>query len=198
MRNRLSLVLASLIFLASCSPRDYLTRRLAADLLVASDGFQIQQRFILHTGIASAKDYPSPEYLVLQHHGWLIANSASCPQGVTPAPCWNVLLTPYGVETVRGLVPAEDAAKTSISISVARRELIAVTGISKGGDSADVEFIWKWSPLNEFGSALYSGDLHYKSTVGFRKFDDGWRLVESTPHPEQTLDDAFKNAEPTQ
>jgi len=196
MRNRLSPVLTSLVLLASCSPRDFLTRRLAADLLAASDGFQIYQRFTLHTGIVSSKDYPSPEYLVLQHHGWLVANSAACPQGIVPAPCWNVLLTPYGVETVRGLVPAEEALKQSLSIPVARRELIGVTGISKRGNLADVEFSWRWTPLNEFGSALYSGDLHYKSTVGFRQFDDGWRLAESVPHPGQTLDDAFKNAEP--
>lgn len=196
MRNRLLLLLASLILLASCSPRDFLTRRLATDLLAASDAFQIHQRFTLHTGLVSSKEYPSPEYLVLQHHGWLIANSALCPQGVTPAPCWNVLLTPYGVETVRGLVSIEEAAKPTLSIPVARRELVGVTGISRQGNIADVEFTWKWTPLNEFGGALYSGDLHYKATVGFRQFDDGWRLAESVPHPGQSLDDAFKNAEP--
>ena len=63
---------------------------------------------------------------------------------------------------------------------------------------ADVDFTWKWVPLNEIGAALYSGDLHYNSTVGFRDYDDGWRIVaaQSAPHSGQTLDDALKNAEP--
>ena len=84
------------------------------------------------------------------------------------------------------------------SFAVARRELVAITGISKQGNLADVDFTWRWIPLNEVGAALYSGDLHYKSTVGFREYDDGWRIVLSTPHVSQTLDDALKNAEPAQ
>jgi hypothetical protein len=75
--------------------------------------------------------------------------------------------------------------------------LIAVTGISKEGNLADVEFTWKWVPMNEVGAALYSGDLRYKSIVGFRQFDDGWRVVQTAAHPGQTLDDALKNAEPS-
>jgi hypothetical protein len=56
--------------------------------------------------------------------------------------------------------------------------------------------------LNEVGAALYSADLRYASTVGFREYDDGWRILaaRSAPHPNpnQTLDDALKNAEPAQ
>ena len=119
---------------------------------------------------------------------------------MVPSPCWDVLLTPSGVETVRALVPAEEADKTSFFIPVARRELVGVTGISKQGNQADVDFTWKWVPLNEVGAALYSGDMRYNSTVGFRDYDDGWRIVigVSAPHPDQTLDDALKNAEPAQ
>jgi len=100
------------------------------------------------------------------------------------------------VETVRGLVPAEEADKASFTLPVARRELVGVTGISKQGSAADVDFIWRWIPLNEIGAALYSSDLHYKSTVAFRDYDDGWRVVQSNPHSAQPLDDALKNAEP--
>jgi carbohydrate-selective porin OprB len=99
------------------------------------------------------------------------------------------------VETIRALVSAEEASKPSFAIPVARRELLEITGISKQGNLADVEFIWKWAPLNEVGAALYSGELRYKSTVGFRDYDDGWRLVQTSPHSGQTLDDALKNAE---
>jgi hypothetical protein len=73
-----------------------------------------------------------------------------------------------------------------------------VSGISKQGNLADVDFQWRWVPLNEVGSALYSSDVHYISTVGFRDYDDGWRLAQSSPHSGQSIDDAIKNAEPAQ
>jgi hypothetical protein len=196
MRKKLIFVLLGLLFAVSCSPRDYLTRRLAADLIASSDTFNAQQQFVLRTGIVSNKDYLSPEYLVLQRHGWISATSAACPPGFGPAPCWDVLLTPSGVETVRNLVSAEDASKPSMAIPAAKRELVAVTGVSKQGSAADVEFSWKWVALNEVGDALYSGELHYKSSVGFREYDDGWRIVPTAARPGQSMDDALKNAEP--
>jgi hypothetical protein len=199
MHNR-PIVVALCLFvgltLSSCSPRDFLTRRLATDLISASDAFKTPQQFALQTGVVSNKDYVTPEYLVLQQHGWVSASTARCAPGMVPSPCWDVLLTPSGVETVRSLVAAEDATKASLQIPVARRELLGVTGISKQGNLADVEFTWKWVPLNEIGAALYSGDLRYTSTVGFRQYDDGWRMMQSAPRSAQTLDDAFKNAEP--
>ncbi len=197
MRKKSILTVVGVIFLVSCSPRDFLTRRLATDLISASDAFRTPQQFALQTGIVANKDYVSPEYLVLQEHGWISANKAPCPPG--PAtPCWDVLLTPSGVDTVRALVPAEEAGRSLLFIPVARKEFLGVTGISKQGNLADVDFIWKWVPLNEVGAALYSGDLHYISTVGFRDYDDGWRIVQSAPRSGQTLDEALKNAEPAQ
>jgi hypothetical protein len=100
------------------------------------------------------------------------------------------------VETVRILVSAEEALKSALTIPVARRQLVAVTAISKQGNLAEVDFTWKWVPLNEIGAALYSSDLRYNSTVGFRDYDDGWHILRSAPRSEQTLDDALKNAEP--
>lgn len=196
MQTKRTLALLSLLLLPSCSPRDVLTRRLATDLISASSAFKAPQQFALQTGIVTNKDYASPEYLVLQQHGWISASTARCSPGVVTPPCWDVLLTPSGVETVRSLVPAEGTDKTLFSIPVARRELIAVTGISKQGNLADVDFTWRWVPLNEVGAALYSGDLRYNSTAGFRDYDDGWRPLQSAPHSAQTLDDALKNAEP--
>jgi len=76
-----------------------------------------------------------------------------------------------------------------------KRELLGVTGIAKQDNSADVEFEWKWVPLNEIGEALYSRDLRYRSSVGFRKYDDGWRLLETPVRSAQTMEDALKNAE---
>jgi hypothetical protein len=198
MRNKSILSLLSLLFLASCSPRAFLTRRLATDLISASDAFKTPQQFPLQTGIVSNKVYVSPEYLVLQQHGWISASTAPCPAGLSPSPCWDVRLTPSGVETVRALVPAEEADKALLFIPVARRELIGVSGVSKQGSVADVDLTWRWVPLNEVGASLYSGDLHYTSSVGFRDYDDGWRIQQSAPHSGQTMDDALKNAEPAQ
>jgi hypothetical protein len=181
--------------LSACSPRDLLTRRLAADLIEGSDAFKTPQALIVRTGVVSNKDYLSPESLVLQHHGWISATTAPCPAAIVPPPCWDVVLTPSGVETVRPLLAPAEEGKPSFSVPVARRELVAITGVSKQGNVADVDFIWRWQPANEVGSALYTSDLRYHSTVGFRDYDDGWRVVPSASHSGQTLDDALKNAE---
>jgi hypothetical protein len=181
----------------ACSPRDFLTRRLAGDLIAGSDTFKQPQQFSLHTGIISNRDYISPEYLVLQRHGWITGANARCPPDITPPPCWEVALTPLGVEAFRGLIRDDTTSSESFSVPVARRELTAVTGISKSDNSADVDFRWKWTPLNEVGAALYSGGVQYNSAVGVRHYDDGWRLIEgSAPKTNQGLDDALKNAEP--
>jgi hypothetical protein len=183
----------------SCSPRDFLTRRLAADLIADSDAFKAQQQFWLRTGVISNKDYLSPEYLVLQHRGWIAAVTVPCTPAIAPPPCWDVALTPMGVDAFRGLISSSAAVSQYFSVPTARRELVAITGISKNGNLADVDFSWKWVALNEVGAALYTGGVHYKSTVAFQHYDDGWRLVEgSAPKSNQGLDDALQNAEPVQ
>jgi len=196
MRDKRILLSAVALLLTACSPRDFLSRRLATDPILLSPQFKSQQRFTLQTGVLSNKDYPSPEYLVLQHHGWISATTAPCPREMTPPPCWDILLTPSGVDAVRSAMLPQQATGSLLSVPVAKRALVAVAGIAKQGNSADVEFIWKWAPLNEVGAALYSGDLQYKSTVGFRNYDDGWRMIEGTPHSGQSIDDALKSAEP--
>lgn len=195
MRKKLILLSIMLLLLTACSPRDFLSRRLAADLIALSDTFKAPQQFILQTGIVSSKEYFSPEYLVLQHRGWISATNAPCSAGLTP-PCWDILLTPSGVDTVRALVSQQETSKPSFAIPAAKRQLLEIVGINRQPAGADVDFTWKWVPLNEVGAALYSSDVHYKSTVGFRNYDDGWRLMASAPHSSQTLDEALKNAEP--
>ena len=56
---------------------------------------------------------------------------------------------------------------------------------------------WRWVALNEVGAALYPGGNRYRSTTILRKYDDGWRLLQ-TASPAQPLDEALKNAEPGQ
>jgi hypothetical protein len=200
MRKPTILVLCtvSLLLLLSCSPRDFLTRRLAADLIANSDTLQATQPFQLRTGLVANKDYLSPDYLVLQHHGWISGTLAPCPPALAPPPCWVVTLTPSGVDTLQSLIAPGDAEKQAFSIPAAKRELVAVTGVAKRGNVADVEFTWKWIPLNELGAVIYSGDARYRSTASFRRYDDGWRVVQGTSRPSQPLDEALKDAEPAQ
>lgn len=190
------LCLLGLAVLCSCSPRDFLTRRLAGDLIAGANVFRTPQQFWLRTGVVSNKDYLSTEYLVLQRHGWISASNAPCPLQLVPPPCWDVVLTPSGVDTVRGLISAADAERPAFSVPAARRELLSITGISKQGNVADVDFTWRWIPLNEFGAAIFSSDLHYTSTAGFRYYDDGWRVMQSAPRSGQTLEESLNDAEP--
>lgn len=188
------LILVCLCCATACSPRDYLTRRLAGDLIAGSNSFKTPQQFWVRTGIVSNKEYLSPEYMVLQRHGWITGANVPCTPGVSPAPCWDVALTPIGVETFRDLMPANSSPQY-FSVPAARRQLVGITGISKSDNVADVDFQWKWAPLNEVGAALYNTGVQYNSTVAFRKYDDGWRVVDGNASKgNQTLEDALKNA----
>ena len=178
-----------------CSPRDFLTRRLAADLISASDAFKAPQLFWLTTGIVSNKDFSSPDSMVLRRRGWIIGTEQKCPSGVDPPPCWDVLLTPLGVDTIRPLISSA-LPDSGPAIQVARRELLGISGISKAGNFADVEFTWRWVSINRVGAALYDSGVHYRSTVGFRGYDDGWRVVDQNVPSSQTLDEALRNAQP--
>ncbi len=192
----LVLCIGTLLLLSSCSPRDFLTRRLAADLIASSETFRAPQPFQVRTSVVSNKDYLSPDYLVLQHRGWIYATSVPCPVALAPPPCWDLTLTPSGVDTFQTLIAPGDAERPTFSIPAARRELVAITGIAKQGNVADVEFTWRWMPLNEVGAVIYPADLRYRSTAAFRCYDDGWRLAQGAAHPSQALEEALKNAEP--
>jgi hypothetical protein len=181
----------------ACSPRDFLTRRLATDLISAADVFKAPQLFWLRTGVVSNKDFSSPESMVLQRRGWILGTEQKCPAAIDPPPCWDVLLTPHGVETIRPLISNALPDNGPIGLQVARRELLGITGISKAGNFADVEFTWRWVSINQVGAALYDSGVHYKSTVAFRGYDDGWRVVEQSAPGNQPLDEALRNAQPT-
>lgn len=180
-----------------CSPRDFLTRRLAADLISTSEAFRAPQLFWLRTGLVSNKDFSSPDSLVLQRRGWIIGTEQKCPPDLEPPPCWDVLLTPLGVDTIRPLITNALPDNGPIAIQVARRELVGISGISKSSNIAEVEFVWRWASINQVGAALYDSGVRYRSTVGFRGYDDGWRVVEQTIPSGQPLDEALRTAQPT-
>jgi hypothetical protein len=198
MRTKKTLLLAVWLCLSlGCSPRDFLTRRLAADLISASDTFNAPQLFWIRTGMVSNKDFNSPDSMVLQSRGWIIGTEQKCPDGVDPPPCWDVALTPLGVDTIRPLISNALPVNGPIAIQVARRELVSISGISKTGNFADVEFTWRWVPINQVGTALFDSGVRYRSTVGFRGYDDGWRVVDQNTPNNQPLDEALRNAQPT-
>ena len=201
MQNRFILVasMVALLLLPSCSPRDFLSRRLAADLIAHSETFRVPQQFQLRTGVISNDEYLSPESLALQHRGWISATRTACPPSLAAPPCWDLILTPSGVDTFHSLIAPGDTDKESFGIPAARRELVAITGITKQGNVADVEFTWRWFPLNEVGAVVFPSDLRYRSTASFRCYDDGWRVVvRGSSHHGQPLEEALKNAEPVQ
>jgi hypothetical protein len=193
----LFILLALLCSSPACSPRDFLTRRLAADLISASEAFKTPQVFRLKTGIVSNRDFSSPDSMVLQRRGWIIGTQQNCPPGVDPPPCWDVLLSPLGVDTFRPLISATSPGTGAMSLRVARRQLVNIAGISKAGTFADVEFTWRWVALNPVGAALYDEVVQYRSTVGFRRYDDGWRILNGAVRTKQSLDEALRTAEPT-
>jgi len=190
------MTLALCLAATACSPRDFLTRRLAADLIAGSESFKTTQQFFLRIGIVSNKDFLSPEYLVLQRHGWITGANVPCTANITPPPCWDVALTPVGVDTFHDLIPTESAARQYFPVNTAKRQLLSVTGISTNANVADVDFTWKWVPMNEVGAALSAGE-NLKSTVGFKHYDDGWRVLEgSAAKSGQGLEDALHDAVP--
>jgi hypothetical protein len=194
--NRILLPLIVCLLAVACSPRDFLTRRLASALITRSEAFSAPQQFFLRIGVVSNKDYLGPEYLVLQRRGWITGAQVPCTANISPGPCWDVSLTPIGVDTLHDLIPPDAASKQYLPISTAKRQLLQITGISRNDNLADVEFTWKWAPLNEVGAAL-SPAVNYKSTVGFKHYDDGWRVLEGTsPKTNQTLEDALRDAVP--
>src|SRR5258706_13333490 len=141
--EKLSLLRALLCLLVlcldlACSPRDSFPRRLAADLISPSDTFKAPQLFWLKPGIVSNQDFSSPDSMVLQHRGWIIGTQEKCPAGVDPPPCWEVVLTPLGVDTIRPLITTVLPENGPMSIQVARRELLSIPGISKAAHGADL------------------------------------------------------------
>jgi len=198
-RRQAAFVLVLLCSTVSCSPRDFLTRRLATDLIAGSETFKMTQLFWLRTGAISNRDYNSPEYVVLRRRGWVTGSGVACTPDLSPPPCWDMVITPLGVDALRDWVNASAASSQYISVPVAQRELLAVTGIHKNGSLADVDFQWRWAPVNEVGSALYAKATDYNSTVSFIHYDDGWRVIEgSALKSAQGLNDALKNASPAQ
>lgn len=63
-------------------------------------------------------------------------------------------------------------------VPISRRELVSVDGVRQQTNSADVDFSWKWLPL-QGDEVPASIEFPYKGRAVFERYDDGWRLEES-------------------
>lgn len=114
---------------------------------------------------------------------------------------WTFSVEPFLTEKGRGVAPGDHGDQAKPSVSIAEREFVEVTGITKaGGDTARVEYTWKEVPT-EAGRAFVPGSPENQSlpaplqqtlagrnqtkdfskvkraTAVFRLYDDGWRLL---------------------
>ena len=99
----------------------------------------------------------------------------------------TIRLTPFSSEQVECIAVLTDAGREATRtqgwisegpdwrIPVAKRSLVAVTGITQPGENAAyVEFTWKWAAFNP----VLSGDEPIQAGhATFTLFDDGWRLT---------------------
>ena len=113
-----------------------------------------------------------------------------------------MLLTPLGVETDPSLISnalpgiGTGERQRSIEIQVALRELLGITGISQNRSLRRRGFTWRWVSINAGGRSTLRQRSTYRSTVGFRGYDDGWRVVEQAIPANQPLEESLRNAQP--
>jgi hypothetical protein len=87
-------------------------------------------------------------------------------QGQRESSQWKKVRQPWGVEW---------------EIPIASREFMAITGLTGGeqeGSPVQADFNWRWT-YNNIGNRLGTSDQQsHSSSALFRRYDDGWRLVE--------------------
>jgi len=91
-----------------------------------------------------------------------------------PVPGTTTKLTPKGVEAAKQWQPVDSE---TWQVPMARRAVVAVTGIQPQGEAAVAEFSWRWvSPQ----PGVTAGIAALPAKAFFRRYDDGWRLDYST------------------
>ena len=86
---------------------------------------------------------------------------------------WTATVTPKGIEA--GL------PKDGGYVIAAKRAFVGVTGLIENADnSTTAEFDWRWEPTPEGAKLHLAQDppVPARASAMFRKYDDGWRLVE--------------------
>lgn len=86
--------------------------------------------------------------------------------------------------TEKGLTEKNDWIAASMvgdyEVPLATRKLVEITGIGElqgeTGAFVEVQYTWKWSPVNEIATLMKLDERTNTGSAAFRKFDDGWRL----------------------
>lgn len=194
MRILLSVVLLVACMSTGCGPRK-LDRSKAQELITAQLKFaravtnrvQVRQRFEMRG----------------RNSEWVIelASKGLLKDTLVRAATWQVPydrhfteLTPEGLKYKVGessVRSHSDGLKTYAIMKMADQAFVSITGIheSPGGDSAQVEFTWKYLNVTPFGEVApllptvsgrgrldYNAGKIHTETVTFTKYDDGWRL----------------------
>jgi hypothetical protein len=114
---------------------------------------------------------------------------------------WSFGMEPFLTERGEKATAVEQAGEVGLSVALARKEIVEVTGITKSGDAiAQAQYTWRETPT-EAGQAFVPDTPEYESlpaslqqlleqrrqTKDYRKtkrgaavfqlFDDGWRLT---------------------
>ena len=78
--------------------------------------------------------------------------------------------------TVEGRRHPASGLVVTYRVALAMKRVRAVTGVHVEGSQATVEYTWCWEPTEVGTGAVDTGEQ--QATAAFRRFDDGWRLVE--------------------
>jgi len=150
----------------------------AADLIAGSEGFRDAQQFWLRTGIMSNKTiFPGLPGTRAPRLDFRIKHRL--PFRHQSAPCWDVALTPNGVNIFHDLILRMPELHNISVCSGAKRTAGSDRHKPKrsaGGSGFSLEV----DPAECRGAALYNENVEYISTAGFRQYDDGWRLIEGS------------------
>lgn len=170
MRKNLSLILfgllifTSLVISAGCSTG--LSRSNAADLISKDASFPKNVDIMFYDGD------PNKELLV-QFPFFRAMKSLGYMDSI-------LKLTEKGKTSIAGLTAVQqDYYTNKYSMSLCKREIIKVTGISEGnpvGAFKEATFTWHCKPVNDIGTAMNVDKETQTGTARFQKFDDGWRV----------------------
>jgi hypothetical protein len=87
-------------------------------------------------------------------------------------------LTEKGISEKKNWIPS--SMSEDYEVPLATRELLEITGIGElqgeTGAFVEVQYTWKWSPVNEVGTLMKLDEKTNAGSAAFRRFDDGWRL----------------------
>lgn len=193
----MTIVCGACLFLGACQSNQ-MTRTKAHDLLTAALKTASPATNEIETGYRW-DNTPGPDELhrELVNKGLIEYEELGASERLVNH--YRVTLTPLGAQFKVAERPFADyltrRAFQSCSMRMADRIIVEVTGLrlNPSGDSAEVEFTWKYTDVTPFGELAhllsdelnYSADRVFPASVTLSKYDDGWRLPKGWSLPVQ-------------